>query len=1064
LFTIDLLEEVFYFSKLTNKNKNEKILFSSIMAYVYFSNVYSDNMSKYISLKHQFENFESNYPNKHTKKNYAKISDVHPNVNILKQIKIYNGLFSFPLKNYKTYEYGDVLYRIFQDPRRDYDANENTTYGRPMCCEVNMYNFLNILLLDTTTCKLNFNFLPEPTVRKNSKVKQYYEIHTKIPDIKDEVIAESFYSLFDDFDLKFRSGLDDTHTVRKSGRRDYGDDTMWTAYRYYTVKVDLTGQRRYDKGREIRTTYFNFCRFLSCLLELEGDLSITKLDEKRTTIDDTTLLRIIQTFQNPSLDKIIENFRVDLPAPYTKGVDSLYFNTPTNVYLLNNTIKMMLDSHSELKLLAKPSDINPIKEFKKDNLDFWKENNHNKNFVSRMYWNLFKGNSLISSPNYLRTDEEEIIKLFTFIKPEMEPLYIPKNIIETLIMLNFDTSLKIIADKFNLLFESFSLLLNYFVDKKENVLLKNLLEKYKEQYKNYRKSDVNKILSLNDESIVDFLIANNSKISNFDISVITSLPIFEKIRTYLGADADYIINASIMTNINESKNIPLIYEISFNDSYLQLAIYKNNYILIQKILDRNPEFLTDERFEWCILENYITSLKTLDIIDNKLPGKKAYFISKLTDDKCYDILNTIKIFGLKDINDFEIIIEMFKMINFLLEINSSKQNITNFVSILWFEEQFISYKKIVPTKMYEYLQIYFYNLFGGLFLENNDNSYYVGINLLNMFRRLIRIPKYTDKIEDNPSLDSYIDANLKILYENFFRNYFQYIECDINVSVTGDRTKKIIQVLYEFINEKSHYCDSPSQKDIFYEYDYANLLNFDNFNLSFDFLEYLNSEFLIKIVTSELVTYKDLIYRYYIGQKELTDFLLKGTNKDSLNNFVDFNKIIDLYEKILDFNRNEIKEKDLSRFFNTIIDKIKTNATITQDKKTDLIETFYEKIFLGIYSLYPIVYDKDKIKLKFCRKILDIQEPLTRKTKEVLREIIIRKINNDIELKKIVDSGIDKPYSHIINNIIKLENLTKIQDKVRLNNKYVTLNNTEYKNKYIKYKKKYLSLIKKLKI
>jgi hypothetical protein len=231
LFTIDLLEEVFNYKKIVNQDENKKILISSLIASLYFKLIYSSKMQKIISLKHQFENFETNYIDKYLKFNYSKLNIVHSNLLIKNQIEVLESLFSSQLKKYRTYGHNEITLRKFNDPKNDPIANSNTLRGRPMCCEANMYNFLNLLLYDFTTQEINVNFLPDITLSKNNKIKVFYSKIKDVNKILDLKVTEEFFSIFDDLPLRYIASKDNRYDPNGHDR-DYGDYYTWTAYRY----------------------------------------------------------------------------------------------------------------------------------------------------------------------------------------------------------------------------------------------------------------------------------------------------------------------------------------------------------------------------------------------------------------------------------------------------------------------------------------------------------------------------------------------------------------------------------------------------------------------------------------------------------------------------------------------------------------------------------------------------------------------------------------------------------------------------------------------------------------
>lgn len=655
LFFIELIEESIFFFKswwrprhsmdtLHRESDDDKSItilnktcLLNILCSFYFLQIYDNNkVSSLINYKLQFiklnvvmGNIENNI------EVYDSYISPRPKPFTITNVERFNVLYKYifsKLDGFKAYGYREEnLYYYFDDPRKDKDAIKLTKAGRPMCGEVTILNFLNFLLFNKTTKKIDFNYLPKITQKDNTALTDFYKKYNDLSEYnKNKQLISEFFSFMINIPFEIINGIDDVISIG-AFNRDYGDFNIPCIYRYNTV-VNKGGKTFIDNGVELRVTYYNLLRVLSFILKLDGELELRKLEENR--LDDVfiknALKEIIKLFQNPHILNILKDYKIIYDRE-----DHIYsYSHPIDIEIHGATLK--LSAHSEFNLIS-----NAHKNFRKikklfpkstyyimlNRITYTKEDP--VDIYTSIFFALFKENNIYSEINFKYIPEEYIIKFLNILHVDFDDLYIPSSIILDLLILKRSKILQIIFDKFNFPKQFYHLYLNYLIVNGCDFDIKKYLKKYFLKYNILTPQLFTNVIDYNNIEIVKDIIDNKQNNLKYDLWAIKTQEMFNLLDSTINSKTNKIdlYTEKIVNSIINNKSIKLefldseIFKriLTVNIDFFKEYIFRCNNIsknLIEKIskLKSIKKIITPK-----ILFTNIASYKIFELIKIKLP-------------------------------------------------------------------------------------------------------------------------------------------------------------------------------------------------------------------------------------------------------------------------------------------------------------------------------------------------------------------------------------------------------------------------------------------------------------
>ncbi len=545
LFFMDLLDDYLSFANLYIPDEKElkvkyektdvkiklKKCLMNLLCSFYCYMIYNDGtIPKLINYQIQFRNFDEV-----TSVNDASVSiglrvrDVRVDYSQNKRTKIefleaYQLIFGGKIDGFENYSFREnILYHSFKDPR-GVTSDPEVGLGRPMCGEVTILNFMNFLLFNQTTKKIDYTYLPDVTQANNIPLVDFYRKYSDIKLYnKDKTLINTFFDFYKHIPFKIIPGLDDDVTDQ------WGNyDSMYglCVFKYNTQNT-VGSDTFIDEGIELRCTYFNLLRVLSYVLKLEAPLDFKNIEANygNDAFLTNALKQIVLLFKNPNVTSFVSDYSVD--------------KTPKTIPL-NVTFKgcyLMLGRHSEFHLIksSKFSDIE--KKFGGYNTIF---NNfrgrggigqQTYDVYSSVFLSTMKDNTFYSQINFKTLDEDEIIRLINALDNEFEELYVNQRVIKTVFESKKYKLANLLFDKFMLNRES---LYFYFQNRLENGQdIEELIEKYSFTYKKLTNDILSLIISKNRKDIVKNLISCG-KIdfySTYDFHMIQDKEMFDLLST-----------------------------------------------------------------------------------------------------------------------------------------------------------------------------------------------------------------------------------------------------------------------------------------------------------------------------------------------------------------------------------------------------------------------------------------------------------------------------------------------------------------------------------------------------
>ena len=522
--------------------------------------------------------------------------DAYHRTTKIKFLEAYQLIFGGKIDGFENYSFREnILYHSFKDPR-GVTSDPEVGLGRPMCGEVTILNFMNFLLFNQSTKKIDYTYLPDVTQANNIPLVDFYRTYNDIKLYnKDKTLINTFFDFYKHIPFKIIPGLDDKQTD------SYGDyDSMYglCVFKYNTQKT-VGGDTFIDEGIELRCTYFNLLRVLSYVLKLEAPLDFRNIEANYNNDAFLTnaLKQIVLLFKNPNVATFVSDYGVD--------------KTPKTVPL-NVTFKgcyLMLGRHSEFHLIKSSKFSDVEKKLTGYNTIFNNlrgragKGQQTYDVYSSVFLSTMKDNTFYSQINFKTLDEDEIIRLINALDGEFEELYVNQRVIKTVFESKKYKLANVLFDKFMLNRES---LYFYFQHRLENGQeIDELIEKYSTTYKRLTHDVLSLIISKNRKDIVKNLISCG-KIdfySTYDFHVIQDKEMFNLLSTTISdkgkfEQIDHYFNLiSPYFTRNEKEDVSLD-----NIKYLSNSIFRK--------LSKKIQFISS------MAETY--KFKNLEIILNKL--------------------------------------------------------------------------------------------------------------------------------------------------------------------------------------------------------------------------------------------------------------------------------------------------------------------------------------------------------------------------------------------------------------------------------------------------------------
>ena len=630
-----------------------------------------------------------------------------------KTAKFFNNLlFSDELMDgYKTFNYRGKN-RIFNDPRGDETADIYTTAGRPFCGEIALLNIINLLLWNSITKKIEPSYFPDTV---NKPLKDFFSKNTNINNFDKPVVYLEFYELLENIPFKLKEWELEAYP---NGRdNDYGDTYTKSIYRYFK-KSDID-PLCIEKGIELRLSYYNLCRVLSYLLNL--DEPELKLDFIQNTLSKNTLKNLISKFKNPNIEKIIQSYK------FETEIDSDLFNLEEKKITLLST-KTRLGFHTEMNEIANVQD---IKEFIKKTYPgtFY---NHRYNddlyiydILQAVYVAKVKGNEIYSEIRFDKIKDEDSIKMFDILK-DIENFNIPYNLIESLIDNNKTNILLYIFNNFTIFNKrKWEIFINYLIQTKD-ANLKKFFDRYNFIYK--KKIEINRIINnLNKELFLTFKNdINTSDLKNINIDQIQDKEFF-------------------LCLIEELKYIELLDTLNSNDiifrKYIRGLLYFKIYDTILDCIKKNQISVQS-----LLLENSYSFSYLLDK-DNKEFFDKLKEFFRIRENFKYLIEHNIVVKTDKKLNKNNVFFSFYKMylyesiiiqelpdnayVMFMFLLKQTFAYQRNIVLDIGLDKELDEIIDVLLKQNYDKIAKYekTFKLINGIIEKNNENIKILGIDL-----------------------------------------------------------------------------------------------------------------------------------------------------------------------------------------------------------------------------------------------------------------------------------------------------------------------------------------------
>jgi hypothetical protein len=273
LIVMDLYNELYSFALLKNKIYYGDLL--CILNSFYFFRIYNlSNISNLINYQSQFSNniITTNY---NPEKQIPATTTLNRNIS-----NLYNNLYN-KISGYINFEY--TSYPIDM-PLPDGDI----IYDGPICGEMTIINFVNLLIFDSTTQEINVSFLPVTTI---PELVAFYTKYQLLSDYDNNTFAEYCTILWNIEFAKLKYHVD---VYSYSGINDEG------------IFI----------GTEIQPNYINICRILSYLFGFDNDPELNLYDKQYTNeinIDENTMQVILRKVNSEFGIKLSESYK------FTKG-------------------------------------------------------------------------------------------------------------------------------------------------------------------------------------------------------------------------------------------------------------------------------------------------------------------------------------------------------------------------------------------------------------------------------------------------------------------------------------------------------------------------------------------------------------------------------------------------------------------------------------------------------------------------------------------------------------------------------------------------------------------------
>ena len=1049
MFLIDLLEEIYYFKKLTNNNKDRQFELSTIISSLYFTLLYSNEMRTIVNPKCLFDNFPSDTPDKIK---YIELNTKYDN-NQIKQIQnMYKDLLR---PSFKIYIYNNVSPFDFINPV------DKHAVKRPMCCEINMYNFINYLLYDTHTHAINLDYFPLSTITNKPNILQFYEKNQDINKFEQSnETQQEFYKLFTNFELQIIPNYDIMPHVGINLNYTTAEGNGNVAYKYWSSK-QILDLNKFTNGHEIRTSYFNFCRFLSCILQLEGELSLESIETNAIvqlnngeSIDNdpkgTLLKNIMMKFTNPNIHTLVSNLEIQ--------------NNDSYVEVKINEVTMHLGAGHSFMEIKNNNAVTSLVALRQ--LKFINKSVKNKDIISKVFHSMFMKQHLYASFTF-DEKEDELIKYFTY---EDILFSFPMQIIQQLIFNKYTRLLKIIVEKSLMRFSSFKQIMMFcfeenidnIQEKQEkqeiiNIILLKITDiiNTNRQIKDIGHNLLNELIKFNSNIAITYIIENNIKNNKINLNLFNTPKELHTILNYIGARKDDLIiilkNSIIQYIINNLDYLKKIYKLDLADCITHVYNHDhdhedifNNINIITESTQNYEEIYRGYVSER--LEKFINTAPTIvEFVDYLSPELKMTLFK--------NIINLLsQYFGPSSINkhykyDTKVILSI---INLLLLLINSDDNYKIFLVNSKLNYCFINEKNTskfleLNVKKNYYCILYFYYLFNEII---NTHSYSLphSENIIAMHKFLIYIPPIFEDTDLNESVHKLYEATYNSVKDVITNKC--YLICD-NITHRHD---------HDIINrEKSDINNSVR----------------------------LNPDYLLEIVESKKLVILDLILYYYYGSDQLTDFIttnimLKNKNKELIHKeiFIEHNIRLIIIKYLYSIPTVEIIDKEIidKKIYNNLIKVLnifiekssltpiyifniieiihhQCNYYITStisDKKFNFILRIYKDILKLVYIKTSQYYNDSDIYIKSRRQKCNSQ------IRQMINQpnILQTNLDDNTNLKEILN---------MVNNTNAKS--SKKQTIAKSSPKQTKPNTVpDIQLKYLKYKNKYLILKKKLKI
>ena len=298
---MELYNEFYNFLILIQNTHNDDLL--CILNSIYYYRIY--NLE---NIKHLI-NYESQMLIDTIYEIYTPLPHIEPDSPLKKLYKS----FTLSIPNYYNFKDTDTYCKI-DVPKPNGTVKSNWL----ICGENTILNLINLLILNKSTGKLDFNLLPISTIES---LKEFYKKYDTFEKLKSRPVISEYTKIL--WDIPFPK-------IIVNGI----SDPKYNIYYEYDDTIS-------EKGAEIKPSYENICRVLAYLFGLDRELNIYNYKDLIVTslnINDNTLKIIFEHIRSEYATEMVSNYT------YSENSGSI------NINLINLGIITLSSIHSEYKI------------------------------------------------------------------------------------------------------------------------------------------------------------------------------------------------------------------------------------------------------------------------------------------------------------------------------------------------------------------------------------------------------------------------------------------------------------------------------------------------------------------------------------------------------------------------------------------------------------------------------------------------------------------------------------------------------------------------------------------